>query len=171
MPPAPARCRPAPPAASVQCSGGAPARSGPPAAQPPAPTAAPQICGVLSSVGLSVFHRRSSFSLSIGAIALFLGAAQQVLLNVPELIGQVHVVLVGVVETLHLVPQGVYLLTAVFADLRQRRAVVYPLAVQKHRHQQLAGLEIVDALFFHVASGSKMVRSLVSSTVSSWRAM
>ena len=119
----------------------APARSAPPAAPPPAPDRSargdPPLCPLLNS---RLRHRNVPFLYRCWRRCAgrrqatprrkhLSAAAQQVLLDVPELIGQVHVVLVGVVETLHLVPQGVYLLTAVFADLRQRRAVVYPLAV------------------------------------------
>ena len=48
-----------------------------------------------------------------------------------------------IIEALHLVPQGVHLLAAIGLDLRQGGAVIHPLALQEHRHQQLPGGEIV----------------------------
>ena len=51
--------------------------------------------------------------------SVLLMVGQQVVLNVPQLLGQVHIVVVGVVEPLHGVPHGVHLVLAVLLDLRQ----------------------------------------------------
>ena len=71
---------------------------------------------------------------------------QQLLLDVIELLAQVHIVAVGVVEALDLVPERVDLRGAVGADLLERGLLVNQLAVFEDRHEQLARLEVIDLL-------------------------
>ena len=54
---------------------------------------------------------------------------QQVVLDVPQLLGQVHIVVVGVVKALDLVPQCLHLCLAVALDLVQGGHVIDQLAV------------------------------------------
>ena len=71
---------------------------------------------------------------------------QQLLLDVIELLAQVHIVAVGVVEALDLVPERIDLRGAVGADLLERGLLVNQLAVFEDRHKQLARLEVIDLL-------------------------
>ena len=71
---------------------------------------------------------------------------QQLPLHQPELLRKVHVVIVGVLEPLHFVPQQLHLGCAVAADLCQAGLLVHQLAVLEYGLQQLLGDEIRQLL-------------------------
>lgn len=53
-----------------------------------------------------------------------LALPQEALLDVPQPLAEVHIVPVGVLEALHLVPEGVHLLPAVGLNLLQAGALI-----------------------------------------------
>ena len=52
----------------------------------------------------------------------------------------------GILKPLHLVPQGIHLLRAVFLDLLERRLLVDKLAALEHLHLQGLGGEVRNVL-------------------------
>ena len=73
-----------------------------------------------------------------GKILLHLMAVQQALLDVPQLLGQVHIVVVGVLKPLHLVPEGVHLPLAVGpAGLEVGHLIHQPAPLEDGHHQLL----------------------------------
>ena len=61
---------------------------------------------------------------------------QQLILNMPQFIGQIHMDRVRVNQTFGLVPECVQFLLAVGLDIHYLRGIVYALAVQEDGHKQ-----------------------------------
>ena len=98
--------------------------------------------------------------------------AEQILLDVEQLLTQIHIVGVRVLEPLHRVPQGIHLGTAVGLDLRQGGQLIDQLSSLKDR--DLKGLcgKVRIGLALRVALGSKSSSGgALSSTVSSQTVM
>ena len=70
------------------------------------------------------------------------------MLDIPELLGQIHIIIVRVVEAFDLVPQPVDLCQAVFPDLGSGGPVVNALSVLENRLQQFFCREVGERLFF-----------------------
>ena len=85
---------------------------------------------------------------------------EQVLLNIPQLLGQVHVVIVGVLETLDLVPQGIHLALAIGAGGLDVGHAVNQLAAVEDGDQQLAGLVILEGLALPGGVGVEQLQRL-----------
>ena len=73
---------------------------------------------------------------------------QQAMLDVPQLLGKIHIILVRIVEPFHLVPEGFKLSLAVVPDFLDRRCLIDALAVLEDRDQQLAGCKVLQGLPF-----------------------
>lgn len=67
-------------------------------------------------------------------------------LELHKLLGQVHIVLMGVVKALHLGPESADLIGTVPLDLLQRRQLIHKLAFFKHGDLELNGPEILHEL-------------------------
>ena len=67
---------------------------------------------------------------------------QQGLLDVPQLLGQVHVVVVGVLEPLHLIPQGVHLPLTVGPAGLEVGNLIDQLALLEDGHHQFLGFDV-----------------------------
>ena len=96
---------------------------------------------------------------------------QKGLLDVPELLRQVHVVVMGVLKALNLVPQQVDLSGAVGPHLGDGGESYTRLPPRKMGASSSLAVKLVTRLRFQVASGSKSSRDWLSSTASSWRVM
>lgn len=64
-------------------------------------------------------------------------AVQQLIFQMPELIGEIHMNTVRIFETQRLLPERIQLLMAIVADLHNLRRLVHAFSVLKDRHQQL----------------------------------
>ena len=60
---------------------------------------------------------------------------EHIMLNIPELLGEVHVVVVRIAETTHFIPHSGNLLLAMLADIGQRGKLIYQLAVLEYGNQ------------------------------------
>ena len=66
------------------------------------------------------------------------GVHQQIVSDVPKLLRQVHIVVMGILKALNLFPQRVHLLGAVGADLLQGGQLIYQLTLQEDVSQETA---------------------------------
>ena len=69
-------------------------------------------------------------------------AVEQRLFDIPQLLGQVHVVVVGILEPLYLVPQGIHLPLAVGPAGLQVGDSVDQRAALENGHHQFPGLNL-----------------------------
>lgn len=70
--------------------------------------------------------------------------AKHFLLNVPKLLGKIHIISMGIFKALYLIPELVCLSGAVAADVRCRGRGVNAFSVLKNRYKQLAQMVIRD---------------------------
>ena len=85
---------------------------------------------------------------------------QKGLLDVPELLRQVHVVVMGILKALNLVPQQVDPSGAVGPHLGDGGGVVYPPAPQEDGSEQLLGGEVGDTAALPGGVGVKELQGL-----------
>ena len=71
-------------------------------------------------------------------IGLFAPLFEQLVLDVPQLLREIDIVVVRVLKALNLIPQRVDFLRAVVADLGGRGRLIDTLAAEKDRHLQFA---------------------------------
>ena len=80
---------------------------------------------------------------------------QQLALDIPQLLGQIDVVGMGVLESHYLAPQHSRLFGAVAADCLDIGQIVDKLALFKQRHQQRLGVKVVEGALFPCVCGVK----------------
>ena len=80
---------------------------------------------IITTARAAITPPRAIFVAGVRLLCILL---QQAVLDIPQLLGQVHIVGLGIVKTLHFIPQGVHLGCAVTADFFQGGQFVDQLA-------------------------------------------
>ena len=75
---------------------------------------------------------------------LFRIGLQQVVLNIPQALRQVNIVVMRIVESFDFVPQGIHLLQAILSDFLQIRTLIDQFTILKNGYLQFLRGKIID---------------------------